>query len=137
MIGTINIALSGLGAATKQLNASASNIANLQTVGSLAEGGQEPYTPVDSINSTVTDTNGNGQGVTSAYAPRNPAFVPAYDPNSPFADENGIIGLPNVDLAEEAVNINLAEIQFKANLEIIQTASELSEELFRIVDDKA
>ena len=137
MIGTINIALSGLGAATKQLNASASNIANLQTVGSLEEGAQAPYTPLTTTQNAITDQNGNPQGVRATFAPRNNPFVPTYDPDSPFADENGIIGVPNVDLATEAVNLNLAEIQYKANIAVIETASELSDELFRIVDDEA
>lgn len=137
MIGAINIALTGLGAASKQLLASASNIANLQTAGSLEEGGQAPYTPLRTQNTAITDTQGNGQGVSTTFVAKDPAFVPAFDPDSPFADENGIIGVPNVDLAEEAVNINIAEIQYKANLKTIQAASDLTKELFRVLDDKA
>lgn len=137
MISAINIALTGLTAASKQLNASASNIANLQTVGSLEEGGQAPYTPLTTQNTAITDESGNGQGVHSTYAPRNNPFVPSYDADSPFADENGIIGVPNIDLAEEAVNLNLAEIQYKANIKTIQAASELSNELLNIFDDEA
>jgi len=137
MIGAINIALTGLASASKQLAASASNIANLQTVGSLEEGGQAPYTPLTTRQTATTDQSGNGQGVQSTFAPRNNPFVPAFDADSPFADENGIIGIPNINLAEEAVNLNLAEIQYKANLKTIQTASELSDELFRLFDDEA
>jgi len=137
MIGPINIALTGLAAANKQLNASASNIANLQTVGSLEEGAQEPYTPLRTQQSAITDGKGNGQGVKSTYAPKTNPFVPAYDPDSPFANSDGLIGVPNVDLAEEAVNLNLAEIQYKANIKTIEAASELSEELLRLFDDEA
>ena len=137
MISAINIALTGLTAASKQLNASASNIANFQTVGSLEEGAQAPYTPLTTQQTAVTDGEGNPQGVRSEFTPRNNPFVPAFDPDSPFADENGIIGVPNVDLATEAVNINISEIQFKASAALIRTASELSDELFRIIDDQA
>lgn len=136
MINAILTGLSGLHAATKKLEASASNIANLQTAGSLEAGKQAPYTPIGTQQSTVTDSSGNGLGVRSDYVPKDPAFVPAYDPDSPFADENGIIGLPNVNLAEEAVNINIAEITFKANLKTIQAASDLSKELFRVFDER-
>ena len=137
MIGAINIALTGLGAASKQLLASASNIANLQTAGSLEEGAQAPYTPLRTQQTAITDESGNGLGVNTTFVAKDPAFVPAFDPDSPFADENGIIGVPNVDLAEEAVNINIAKIQYKANLKTIQAASDLSKELFRVLDDKA
>ena len=137
MIGSINIALTGLSAASKQLSASASNIANLQTVGSLEDGGQAPYTPLTTQRTATTNGSGNGQGVNATFAPRNNPFVPAFDADSPFANSEGIIGVPNINLAEEAVNINLAEIQYKANLKTIQTASELSDELFRLFDDEA
>ncbi len=131
MINTISIALSGLNAATTQLNASASNIANLQTVGSL-NGNPSPYTPLE----TQQTAQGAG-GVAAENAPRNQPFVPAFDPNSPFADENGVIGVPNVNLAEEAVNINLAEIAYKANIKVLETVSELSDELLNIFDKDA
>ncbi len=136
MAGPINIALTGLAAATRQLNASASNIANLQTVGSLEDGGQAPYTPLQTTQTSINGQNGEAFGVNSAYSPRNPAFVPAFDPDSPFADENGVIGVPNINLAEEIVNLNLAEIQYKANISIIQTATELDDELLGIFDER-
>lgn len=132
MAGTINIALSGLNAATQRLNASAQNIANLQTVGSLQEGQQAPFTPVE----TVQSASENG-GVRANIVPRNTPFVPTFDPDSPFADENGIIGVPNINLAEEAVNLILAELSYKANLSVIETASELDQELLNIFDDEA
>lgn len=136
MISTINIALTGLAAASRQLSASAANIANVQTVGSLEDGKQKPYTPLTTQQTAITDSNANPQGVRTDFIAQNNPFVPAFDPDSPFADENGIIGVPNVDLATEAININLAEIQYKANLKTIETVSELSEELFRVFDER-
>ena len=133
---TISIALSGLQAATKKVNATASNIANLQTVGSLEEGEQAPYTPIGTQQTAVTDASGNGLGVRTDYVAKNQPFVPAFDPDSPFANEDGIIGVPNIDLAEEAVNLNLAEITFKANVETLRTAEELADELFKIFDEE-
>lgn len=40
-----------------------------------------------------------------------------------------------VDLSEEAVNLLLAETEYKANLATIKTADELSDELLDILDD--
>ncbi len=131
MIGSISIALSGLNAASQRLSASASNIANLQTVGSLS-GGREPYTPL-----TTQQTAQEGGGVRSEVVPRNQPFVPAFDPDSPFADENGMIGVPNINLAEEAVNVQLAETTYKANIATLKTAEELNDELLKLFDKKA
>jgi len=137
MTSAISIALSGLTSSTQKLNASAANIANLTTTGSLEEGGQAPYSVLTTKSSAITLGNGEGAGVTTQLIPKDTPFVPAFSPDSPFADENGVIGVPNVNLAEEIVNINLAELQFKANLKVIETAQELDKELFRILDTKA
>ncbi len=130
MVNTISIALSGLTAASNKLQASASNIANLQTTGSLQAGETAPYTP----QTTVQTAQEGGLGVRSEIIPRNNPFVPAFDPDSPFADENGIIGVPNINLAEEAVNTILAELSFKANIATLKVAEELSDEIFKIFD---
>ena len=137
MINAISISLSGLEAATKKVNAAASNVANLQTVGSLEEGEQAPYTPLGTQQTAVTDTSGNGLGVRTDYVAKDQPFVPTYDPDSPFANEDGVIGVPNIDLAEEAVNQTLAKLQYKASAATLRTASELSDELFSIFDDEA
>lgn len=136
MISAISIALSGMTSSTQRLNASAANIANLQTAGSLEEGKQAPYSALTTVSKAQT-VGGEGAGVTTNVVPKNTPFVPAFSPDSPFADENGVIGVPNVDLAEEIVNVNLAEITFKANLKTLQTAQDLDKELLRIIDEKA
>ncbi|MFP4313148.1 MAG: flagellar basal body rod protein FlgC [Alphaproteobacteria bacterium] len=132
MINTISIALSGLNAATQKLNASASNVANVTTAGSLEDGGKAPY---DAL-TTQQKAQENG-GVRSDVVSSGRPFVPAYDPDSPFANAEGIIGAPNVDLAEEAVTMNLAEMTYKANIATLKTAEEMSDELLNIFDDDA
>lgn len=131
MINTIGIALTGLNSASLRLNASASNIANAGTSGSLTDTENAPYTPLDAQSKALGTTG----GVATALTPRSPAYSPSYDPNSPFADENGLIGVPNVDLAEEIVNIKLAETSYKANLKTIDVAGELFDELIDSFSD--
>ena len=110
MINAIHIALSGLAASTKRVATSASNIANL--------------------------TTSEGAGVKADTIPKNTPFVPSFDPDSPFANAEGVIGVPNTNLAEEAVNISLAETTFKANLKVIEIASELQEEVVNLGRDR-
>lgn len=132
MTNAIGIALTGLNSASLRLNASASNIANLNTVGSLTDENNAPYTPITTQSKSLGSVTG---GVQTDIIPQNPAFVPAYDADSPFADENGIIGIPNINLAEEIVNIKLAEISYKANLKTIDVAGELFDELLDSFDN--
>lgn len=136
MINAIQTALSGLFASQKKLAASASNIANVTTAGALDNPDRAPYSAVTTVQEAVTGA-GEGRGVKSTVIPKNTPFVPSYAPDSPFADENGLIGAPNVNLAEEAVNVSLAGHSFKASLKIIEAASEMSDELIRVLDDKA
>jgi len=132
MIGAISTALSGLFAASKRVEAGASNIANLTTSGALNEtNGPAPY------ETQVTIQEAQTPGVKTENIPKDPGFVTAYDPNSPFADNEGLIGVPNTNLAEEAVNLKLAETAYKANFATIEAASEMSDELLNTFDDEA
>jgi len=131
MSSAISIALSGLNAATQRLNASASNIANISTAGSLDDPQNGPYEAV----TTTSKTLDNG-GVRADIVTTNQPFIPAYDPDSPFANAQGLIGVPAVDLATEAVNAILAELAYKANLEVIDAAQENENALLDIFDSE-
>lgn len=52
------------------------------------------------------------------------------------ASANNIVRTPPDNLAEDVVNMKLAETTFKANLATIRTAEEMSEELNRLFDKK-
>ena len=130
MVSAINIALTGLDAASKHLDASASNIANLDTVGSV-DGKPAAYTPVTAVQSSIS----NG-GVQTNIIPKTDAFTPSYQPDSPFANQDGIVNVPNIDLAGEAVNLQLAKVAYKANAEVIKVAQDLDKQLLNAFDEK-
>jgi flagellar basal-body rod protein FlgC len=132
MINAIGIALSGLNSASTRLNASAANIANAFTSGSLEEGQQAPYTPRD----IATKAQGETGGVQTDIVPRAPAYSRAYDPDSPFANDEGYIGVPNVDIATEIVNMKLAETLYKSNLSTIKVAEDMFDELLKTFDKR-
>lgn len=132
MIGAISTALTGLFAASKRVEASANNVANASSAGSL-----DPAHPRQPYQALTTVQTANESGGTSATnIPKKPGFVNAYAPDSPFANEEGLVGAPNVDLTEEAVNLKIAEITYKANASVIRTASEMSDELLNMFDER-
>lgn len=132
MTNAIGIALSGLQSAGVKLNASASNIANLATEGSLSGEGQAPYSALTTVS---TAQGGETGGVSTRIVSKEPGFVPAFSPGSPFADENGLIGVPNVDFAEDIVKMKLAEIEYKANIGTFKAAREMNDELLGLFDE--
>ena len=132
MIGAISTALSGLVAASKKVEAGANNIANLSTAGALDPAdGPAPYST-----QITTQTANESGGVSANITTRDPGFVTAYAPDSPFANAKGEIGVPNTDLAEEAVNLKIAQTAYKANIATLKTAGEMSDELLSIFDKK-
>ena len=128
MVDAISTALSGLNAASRRVEASASNIANSTSTIDL---NNETATPA----LTTTQSAQENGGVRSQIIPRDPAIVESFAPNSPFANEQGFVGAPNVNLAEEAVNLRLADIAYRANIATLQTTSEINEALLDIFDD--
>ena len=135
VVNTINIAVSGLDAASKRLFAAASNVANVSTVGSLEEGDQAPYTPIRASSASQSNVSGAPSGVLTRFEAVDQPFVPSFDPDSPFANEEGIIGAPNVNLDEELVNAKAAEIAYKSNARMIEAVQENFDALIDIFDD--
>lgn len=132
MINPISTSVSGLLAASKKLSDAASNIANASTAGSLDETSpNQPYSAV----STVTESVADG-GVSATSVPRTPAYVPSFSPDSPFANEQGMVGVPNVNLDEELITMKVAEQAYKANAQVIKTTSEMQDELLNALDKK-
>jgi flagellar basal-body rod protein FlgC len=138
----ISIAASGMLAASRRLEVSAANVANMRTTGRLppAGGGANtganaaagtgagtaptPYTPlrVDQVDTAGGATAANVSTVS-------PSYTPSYDPTASFADRNGMVAAPNVDLVNEAVQQILAKYTFAASAAIMRAASDMSKTL--------
>ncbi|MCX7170313.1 MAG: flagellar basal body rod protein FlgC, partial [Proteobacteria bacterium] len=48
-----------------------------------------------------------------------------YEPNSPFANEQGYVAMPNVNPVEEMVNMISASRSYQTNAEVMNTAKSL------------
>lgn len=117
-----SISLSGMQAAATRLEASASNIANASSSGSLpdAAGASSAYAPV-----TVRQSDVRGGGVSARIVNAADPYVPAYDPTSPDADAEGMVATPNVDTASELVNVMTARISYEASAKTMKVANDM------------
>ncbi len=124
-------ALSGLNAQKARLNASASNIANVLTGGAApgspeaAAGAPTVYKPLRVDLTSQTLPNGQGAGVSASVTESSDGFSLSYDPSAVGADSEGYVAVPNVDLAQEAVNVIESKLLFKANAAVIRTQDEM------------
>ena len=129
MGNAIAIAVSGLTAASTQLSATASNIANSQDTAPLTPqpGQPKPYQPIQ-----VTQTATAGGGTAAVQQPVTPASNAIYDPNSPFADSNGNVAAPNLDLAQQTVSLNATALSYDANVKVMSVAQQMQGYLLNI-----
>lgn len=122
------IAASGILAAAQNLTASASNIANMQTIGPVPA--TSPFQPVPQTPGSVyqavsaTTTTLPGGGVASSISNTLPSYTLAYDPMAPFANLQGMVAAPNVDPVSEVTNQISASLAFKADLAVFRVAED-------------
>jgi flagellar basal-body rod protein FlgC len=129
MTPVIGIALSGLNASTVRLQASANNIANMRSSGA-APGASGPaaYTPLE-----VQQTSLASGGVQAALAPSARDALLSYDPSAPCANAEGYVATPDIDLADEMVQLITARYSFAANLQVLRTAYEMQDDALSIL----
>ena len=117
------IALSGLNASTLRVRAAASNIANAQTKGA-TDGQPGVYVPLDVLESVQA----NG-GVAARIAPSSRSALLAYDPGAPYANAQGYVATPDVDMVAETIGLAMASHAFTANLAVLRTADDMERSL--------
>lgn len=127
MLGTFNVALSGLRAADVRLSIAASNIVNMSSAGHTEKGareaGEAAVTAFQPAVATASSINGGGVRVTATLVEL--GTVSVFNPGNPLADSEGLVAYPNVSLAEQMVELKLAVLSYQANVKVIETESEL------------
>ncbi|WP_439375543.1 flagellar basal body rod protein FlgC [Bradyrhizobium sp. DASA03120] len=130
----LSIATSGLSAASLRVSVAASNIANISATGPLPASGIAPtfpYVPlrVDQVSQSSGSTPGGAAATVSTVSP---SYTAQSDPGSPFANQDGLVAAPNVDLASEFVQLATAKYSFIANAKVIQADAETEDTLLDI-----
>ncbi len=124
LFNIFSIAGSALTAQSERLNVVASNLANADSTTS-ADG--TPYRAKQVVFSAVplgsgqTGTAVQVQGVIDDARP----LKTIYDPGNPLADKQGNVTLPNVNTAEEMVNMISASRSYQNNVEVMNTSNAL------------
>ena len=132
MTNPLSIALSGMQAATKRVDAAASNIANAGTTGSVDKNATpQPYTPVD-----IVQTSQENGGTRADTVARDPASTLLYQPDAPFASADGYIAAPAVDLAGEVISAKQAALSYKANAAVVKTVDDMEKEMLDRFDQR-
>lgn len=123
VFNVFNIAGSALSAQSARLNAVASNLANADSV---AGSNGQPYRAKQVIFAATPIGGEGGQGVRVTQVVESAAPLRMnFEPNNPFANEQGYVSMPNVNPVEEMVNMISASRSYQTNAEVMNTSKSL------------
>jgi flagellar basal-body rod protein FlgC len=126
------IAVSGLSVASLRLQVAASNIANASSDGPLPGTPNPKNFPPAYSALRVNQVDNFGGGTSATVTNVLPPTVATYDPTAPYADGGGMVASPNVDLANELVQLLVARFSYAANAQVIRVDAQMSAALFNI-----
>ena len=134
MNAILSIATSGMAAATRRLEVSASNIANALSDGPLpsADAAVQSKYPAAYTPLRVDQVESANGGTVANVANVSPSYVSSFDPNAPYADGKGMVASPNVDLANEAVQQIIARYTFAMNVMVVRSYEQMMKSLLDI-----
>ena len=131
--------------ASLRAGVAASNVANVRTTGPLPTSSGSgsagssntstaypaAYVPlrVDQVSQSSGSTPGGTSATVSAISPN---YTAQSDPSAPFANQDGLVAAPDVDLANEFVQLAAAKYSFIANAKVIQAYAETEKSLLDI-----
>jgi flagellar basal-body rod protein FlgC len=118
---SITTAQSGMGLYKAWIDATSDNVANVNTV-------RRTDQPAYQARRIVAETADAADGVTGAGARvaavqfGNPEGRNVYEPDSPMADEDGMVRYPDINLSDEMTSLIIAQRAYQANVTAFERA---------------
>ena len=125
MYGSLDISASALVAQRTRLNVISTNVANSNTL--LDENrNYAPFRRQYAILAAGDPKTGSEAGVHVASIESDMSdLIQRYDPGSPYADDNGYVGYPNVNPVMEQMNALEAVRSYEANIAAIEATKSM------------
>lgn len=125
LFGALDISSSGLVAQRQRMTAIAGNIANIETLLN-AEGEYAPYQrriPVFAPGDPASNSD-KGVHLAEILLDEGPLQM-RYEPDSPWADEQGYVGYPDISLIIEQMNALEASRAYEANITVAEATKSM------------
>jgi len=133
MFGVLDISVSALVAQRTRMEVYSANAANANSITD-ANGNYAPYRrriPVFAVGDPTTG-NPNGVHVARIDMDRAPLRM-VYQPDSKFADANGMVGYPNVDSTLEQTSMLEAARAYEANITMAEATKAMIQSSLRLL----
>jgi len=144
LMDIFNVSGSAMAAQSVRLNTTASNLANAQSVAENPEDTYRAQHPVfaeqlDQSQSLAQSMLGGAGAEVAAGGVRVAEIVDSeaplnlrYEPDHPYANDEGYVAYPNVSVVEEMSNMISASRSFQVNVEVMNTAKTLAERVLSL-----
>ena len=123
----LDISISGLKAQGKQMEVISSNVANARTSDA---GKGEPYRRLEASFKSDGDLGGVEL---DKILPDMGDFLRVYDPGNPQADGDGYVAMPNINLPDEMINLNIATRVYQANVAVLKRYQRMVESTLELL----
>jgi flagellar basal-body rod protein FlgC len=90
-------------------------------------GAPRAYAPLE-----LVQTASAGGGTQTTVTTVTPSTTAVSDPHAPFANQNGLVAAPNVDLAQEMIGQLIASYSFAANAKVMKADDRMTKALLDI-----
>lgn len=131
VFSTMAISATGLTAERLRMDIIAENIANINTTRTPQGGPYQRKMPIfaEELERVITEKGmqqrGRGVQVTKIVEDTSLGQL-VYDPQHPDADQNGYVRMPNVNIANEMVNLISASRSYEANVTALNAAKQMA-----------
>jgi flagellar basal-body rod protein FlgC len=134
MSSIMSIAASGLAAVMQRQQVLANNVANENSDGPLpsASAAVRSQYPAAYVAQQVNQVATPDGGTSAVVSDVQPGTVMAYDPTAPYADQNGQVAAPNVDISNEVVQQAMSSYAFVANVDVMSAEQKMMQTLLDI-----
>ncbi len=124
-----NVSGSGMAAQSLRLNTTASNIANAESVAADPADTYRARYPVfqATLSSALGDDGASAAVKVPGIVESDKPLNVRYEPEHPYANDDGYVTYPNVSVVEEMANMISASRSFQLNVEVLNTAKTLAE----------
>ena len=134
LIGGINVTAGALNAQKTRLDIVAQNIANAQTT--RAANGKPYQRQVVAFETELVRVGGVGTGLQTVkiagITQDRTAGQQVYNPQHPDAAADGLVTMPNVNIAYEMVDLITASRAYEANLSVVKNARQMAKRALEI-----
>lgn len=136
MYGSLDISTSGMIAQRTRLEAIAANIANRDTILD-ASGRNNPFqrrvVNFSAGDPSARTPSGKALGVHVSSIEGEAGFEPRYEPSNPYADADGIVKYPNVNVVFEQLNAYEAQRAYEANVVVAEASKTMLAQALRLL----